>query len=197
MEPVLLLPAAALAILEQMPVSEGLFNFDEHPWINEVFGNSMAGDARFDVLREKKWPAVLMHGDFAPWNIIRRKADVGVRQEALGRRQGEDKPMPIAQCPVPNAQCPMPMALCAIDWENGFLQGFFGMDAIHYVLQVALHVEHRDPAESGATALAQGRGLNGVSDAEVVALIQLCAEWLCRRDGAESAPWYKQVMTSF
>jgi len=198
----------ALGLLEQMPISEETFSFDEHPWIQEVFGKTLVGDPLFDVLRNKQWPPVLMHGDFAPWNLIQRSevslsaialaTAGGQRTEDGGRRSGIRSEK---ENPGPNAQCPGPGSLCAIDWENGFLRGFPGVDHIHYILQVCLHVERRNPDAAGifaVNALCEGAGY---SAREASSLVVLCARWLLLRDCSEgnderNDAWYNCLINS-
>ena len=52
----------------------------------------------------------IVHGDFAPWNVIRRKADEGAIHQAFGVGVGKENL-------APSAPCPEPSALVAIDWE--------------------------------------------------------------------------------
>ncbi len=66
----------------------------------------------------------VVHGDFAPWNVIRRKADVGGWQGEKGSDQGSDfgcqSLPPAADLPTAEkskVRCLRPDPLCVIDWE--------------------------------------------------------------------------------
>ncbi len=167
-----------LDFLSRIPVLPEMFCFDEHPWVNEVFGILLTQDPLFNVLRKKKWPTVLMHGDFAPWNLIQRSGDS----------------CPSAVVGPPSSE------LCAIDWENGFRRGFPQMDYIHYVLQVCLHVTKCDPVKAGRMAIRGLLSQRGIESAEEAAVLTgLCARWLIIRDCAEprescSRNWYETVI---
>ncbi len=62
---------AALHFLEMLPASQAVA-LDEHPWIQAL--RSQAGselERWLEPLGARKWPVVLQHGDFAPWNLVR------------------------------------------------------------------------------------------------------------------------------
>jgi hypothetical protein len=51
---------------------------DEHPWVRSTRERgSEAGklDACFESLAGRRWPVVVQHGDFVPWNLIQRPGD--------------------------------------------------------------------------------------------------------------------------
>lgn len=59
--------------LDALP-SRGDFSVEDHPWIrglhqNEGFEKEGLTEA-LDALSNRKWPAVLQHGDYAPWNLF-------------------------------------------------------------------------------------------------------------------------------
>jgi Phosphotransferase enzyme family len=48
---------------------------EAHPWVRSVRERSSERvelDTGFEALAGKHWPVVLQHGDFAPWNLLRR-----------------------------------------------------------------------------------------------------------------------------
>ncbi len=71
--------------LSNLPPVEGAVDFltslvvsspvpvDEHPWVRGVRergGEEGKLDACFEVLARKRWPVVVQHGDFTPWNVV-------------------------------------------------------------------------------------------------------------------------------
>ena len=57
---------ASLVVSSPMPL-------EAHPWVRSVreqIGSEL--DPWFEILIEKQWPIVVQHGDFAPWNLVRR-----------------------------------------------------------------------------------------------------------------------------
>lgn len=46
---------------------------EDHPWVKGVREQDGKGalDACFEVLAKRRWPVVVQHGDFAPWNLLR------------------------------------------------------------------------------------------------------------------------------
>jgi hypothetical protein len=46
---------------------------DAHPWVRRMRDlGPPAVDAWFEPLSSRRWPVVIQHGDFAPWNLLRR-----------------------------------------------------------------------------------------------------------------------------
>jgi len=59
-----------VAFINKLPASDP-HPLDSHPWacrIREQAGNEL--EKWFEKLENRKWPIVLQHGDFAPWNLI-------------------------------------------------------------------------------------------------------------------------------
>jgi hypothetical protein len=50
---------------------------EAHPWVEELVRAQPGPDLDpwFEVLVGKSWPIVVQHGDFAPWNMLRRADD--------------------------------------------------------------------------------------------------------------------------
>lgn len=56
----------SLAVLPPVPV-------EDHPWVLRIRErNKFEFDSWFETLAGKNWPVVVQHGDFAPWNLLRR-----------------------------------------------------------------------------------------------------------------------------
>jgi thymidylate kinase len=68
--------------LKNLYIKEELYSIHEHPAILELQNNLMEQDiSKSDfndilaMLSHKKWPRVILHGDFAPWNILENKSN--------------------------------------------------------------------------------------------------------------------------
>lgn len=56
----------SLAVLPPVPV-------EYHPWVQRIRERSeFEFDSWFETLTGKNWPVVVQHGDFAPWNLLRK-----------------------------------------------------------------------------------------------------------------------------
>ena len=65
-------PADLTTLLDSFVVSQPL-RLEAHPCVRRMCDRGMPGsdDAWFGVLEGRRWPVVVQHGDFAPWNLIR------------------------------------------------------------------------------------------------------------------------------
>lgn len=64
----------AVSYLASLGVSSPVI-VDDHPWVRSVRERgSEAGklDTCFEALASRRWPVVIQHGDFVPWNLIHR-----------------------------------------------------------------------------------------------------------------------------
>jgi hypothetical protein len=64
--------AEARSFLARLPSSPQAYPLDAHPWIRDL--RSRAGaqlEPWLETLCDRRWPATLQHGDFAPWNLVR------------------------------------------------------------------------------------------------------------------------------
>jgi len=138
--------------LAQLRISDQLFAIDEHPamvrlreqLLNSPEDPSLILDVvKFEEwlvpLRERTWPVVIQHGDFAPWNVLRVAVEERGPRPAISGPRSEEKGQ--------NAENKNQIAnrgassLCAIDWEEGAAEGFPYFDWIHYVSQTAALIE--------------------------------------------------------
>ncbi|CAA9265362.1 MAG: hypothetical protein AVDCRST_MAG93-2381 [uncultured Chloroflexia bacterium] len=56
----------ALTVLPPMPL-------EDHPWVQDIRHRSGGElDHWLEDLADREWPVVVQHGDFAPWNLLRR-----------------------------------------------------------------------------------------------------------------------------
>jgi aminoglycoside phosphotransferase len=151
--------------LEQLKVSDELFQIDTHPAIvrlreqvaeirgqrSEIRGqiSEFAPDLRpltsdlldtlLAPLRTKKWPVVIQHGDFTPWNVLRSAEwSGGVTESGSRGVDAADSHTPILS--------DSNTSLVAIDWEEGTAEGFPHFDLIYYILQTAYFMHHWSPA---------------------------------------------------
>ena len=137
------------AYQEKLQVGDTTYPIEEHPrirWIRsqiteagrreaESGGGAMGRGGRLPVsgagefdqmllpLRKQKWPVVIQHGDFAPWNVLRLRSADSTRNDSDGKERS-----------LPEHGM---RALCAIDWEEGTTEGFPNFDLIHYMAQTA------------------------------------------------------------
>ena len=170
--------------LEQLIVSEEKCEVDEHPAIvrlcEQVTGlsslSSVLSLQDFEEilapLRTQKWPVVIQHGDFAPWNVLRTLADRGQRTE-VGRSLVGGHPS---------------SGLCAIDWEEGCLDGFSYFDLIHYVSQTAALVEKSSPDKCTRYLLDYLAELSAPVRKSVIKL-GLLASWLILKRTLDGDHW--------
>jgi hypothetical protein len=50
-----------------------LVPLEAHPWVRHVWGQvGPELDGWLEILADKRWPVAIQHGDFAPWNLLRR-----------------------------------------------------------------------------------------------------------------------------
>jgi len=68
----LTIPPQAMQMLKKMQSGSSgeIFSFEEHPWIQNTMKMSRDEAQVYKCLCGRKWKAVLMHGDFAPWNLL-------------------------------------------------------------------------------------------------------------------------------
>lgn len=147
--------SAVREYLERLRISDVTFGVDDHPAImrirKEVAGGGwqVASDPRqpstineqldslLEPLREQRWPLVIQHGDFTPWNVLRisegrrLKVEDGSLSSVVSHQSSE---------------------LCAIDWEEGTTEGFPHFDFIYYILQTAYFMHHWSAAQASAYA---------------------------------------------
>jgi hypothetical protein len=82
----LVTPILGRVLLSPLPPPEGVAAYlmslvlsspvplEAHPWVQSIrerSSNVAQLDAWFDVLANRRWPVVVQHGDFAPWNLLR------------------------------------------------------------------------------------------------------------------------------
>jgi hypothetical protein len=165
--------------LNQLRVSDELFEIDRHPAILRIRKQiSEISDQRSGVapdfrpltsdfldtllapLCTQKWPVVVQHGDFAPWNVL-RTSEVGCQ-----RSENSHTHTPIH----PDSTT----SLVAIDWEEGVLEGFPYFDFIYFVLQTGCLI-HGWQAKAVFDYLIPRRAGEGLSMRQITALVGLCA----------------------
>lgn len=86
-EALLTTPVSGRRLPSNLPLATGVAEFSQacvraagvpvrdHPWVRAVREERPEGsrlDGSFEVLATRLWPVVAQHGDFAPWNLIRR-----------------------------------------------------------------------------------------------------------------------------
>jgi hypothetical protein len=65
-------PVELKDLLASLVISQPV-DFDAHPWVRLVREQRGADfEPWFEVLAKKSWPVVVQHGDFAPWNLLKR-----------------------------------------------------------------------------------------------------------------------------
>ncbi|QHI70194.1 phosphotransferase [Tichowtungia aerotolerans] len=177
--------------LEQLHVSDELFEIDEHPAVvrlreqllsytsdNPKAQSLMPNASQFSQwlapLRERAWPVVIQHGDFTPWNIIQRTE--------AGGQKSEDYSPPITDFQITDNGATL---LCAIDWEEGVLDGSPHFDFIYFILQSGCLIHGWEPQRTVDYLLPLLES-EGLSEKESVSLIKLCALEAYFRFGAES-----------
>jgi hypothetical protein len=162
------------AYLEALQISAEGFEVDEHPAIVRLREQVVIRDLQFPgadsqafekmiaPLRTQKWPVVIQHGDFAPWNVLRISEGRMLKAEDLS---------------PPSVVGHQLSELCAIDWEEGTAEGFPYFDLIYYVLQTAFLVHKWSPEKAfkyARTAL-EGRGIDKNRGCSLIRLAMLDA----------------------
>jgi thiamine kinase-like enzyme len=175
--------------LDQLRVSDELFEIDEHPAIVRLRQQVEKGcrlkgavpqqlatinkqlDSLLEPLSMQKWPVVIQHGDFAPWNILR------VREEKVsGCLMLVDSGTSTADnLSIINSQS----RLRAIDWEEGTAEGFPCFDLIYFCLQTGYLMHHWSAAQTTSYAL-NVLTSNGFNEQTALSLIKLSSldAWL-------------------
>ena len=189
--------------LERLRISDVTFDIDDHPAIVRLrkqvagVGDQRAGVCRqssvislqdfFEILaplRAQKWPVVIQHGDFTPWNTIRisessvKSNVLGVTKEAnLHPNNFEPKTFSALKLKTGDGTS---LRLCAIDWEEGTAEGFPYFDLVYYVLQSAFLIHHWSPAQAVPYAL-KLLVSDGLDEQQALAVIKLAALDACFR----------------
>jgi len=73
--PAALPPAQGLAEFSMSLAAPGSMPLEAHPWVRrarDLGEESGLLDRRLEVLAGRSWPVAVQHGDFAPWNLIRK-----------------------------------------------------------------------------------------------------------------------------
>jgi len=122
-------------------------------------------DNLLEPLRKQRWPVVIQHGDFTPWNIL-RVSESGVRREDLSVKQGL-KPNHL------KLKTSDSFRLCAIDWEDGEIEGFPGFDMVYICIQTGYFLHHW-PAEKVLKEAAKAL-LGDLSPEQRVSVVKLGA----------------------
>lgn len=155
--------------LDQLQVSDELFEIDTHPAIvrlrkhladavtmnpDQLSTVNEQLDSLLELLRRQYWPVVIQHGDFAPWNVLRRLSS----------------------------------GICAIDWEEGSVEGFPHFDLIHYVSQTAALVEKWPPERCVQYLMC---GLSDLDEPARRAVIKLglIASWVMLQRSLDGHHW--------
>lgn len=63
------------------------FGICEHPWVKPLLPDPRAS-AWLQSLKEREWPIVPLHGDFAPWNLIRQNGQISAIDWEYGSPDG-------------------------------------------------------------------------------------------------------------
>lgn len=176
--------------LDQLKLSDTLFEMDCHPAILRIrklisADGGMSSDLRppnsdfldslLEPLRTQKWPVVIQHGDFAPWNVLRTAVMNGqkstISPEISRSKKSEDGGL-----------------LFAIDWEEGTAEGFPHFDLIHYVSQTAALVEKWTPEQCARYMMQSFPDLDESTRRAVIKL-GLVASWLMLRRSLDGHHW--------
>jgi hypothetical protein len=65
-------PEASRNFLNTLSVSP-LVDLEVHPWVRQICAEGGPDlDSWLETLGDKRWPVAVQHGDFAPWNLLRR-----------------------------------------------------------------------------------------------------------------------------
>jgi len=170
-------------------IGDDVYSFAAHPWIQMMQAKRALCSEGYPELMRRIWPAAIMHGDFAPWNLIQSS-------EVSGQKSGGGSLIADSQMMDNGA-----LRLYAIDWESGVREGFPFIDAAHYVIQSACNLHQRSPSqaaeESVRVLLEMDRSLNW---AEAKELVRLAIQWLAFRDGLDLSAkgarevWYKELV---
>jgi hypothetical protein len=169
--------------LERLQISDITFGIDVHPSIVRLREQVTVLSSQSSVfslqdfeeilasLRTQKWPVVIQHGDFTPWNVlrVREEKDVGCRMEV-------DKDfLTTDNVSIINSTS----RLCAIDWEEGTTEGLPWLDLIYFCLQTGYLMHHWSAEQTTSYAL-NVLTFNGLNEQVAVSLIKLSAldAWL-------------------
>jgi len=169
---------------------EESYPFLEHPWVQTMQATDSFRPESYPGLMQRQWPVVILHGDFAPWNIIQRT-------EVRGQ-----KPKDCSQPITDNGLADDPSRdLCAVDWESALIEGFPFIDAAHYVIQSAQNLYHWSPAKTADEVIRSLIEMDEtLSCSEARALARLSIDWLVFRDGLDLSSaggregWYRNVI---
>jgi hypothetical protein len=142
--------AKQLETQNHFAVSGHPFFLNLQPHIEEPFYAEMC-----ECLVGRTWPACIMHGDFAPWNLL-------------------------VHSPNRATASPQASSLIAIDWEEGRVDGFPYLDLAYYGLQTAFLMHHWSAAKAATYVADMLQRYADLKDMEAWALVRLAAldAWL-------------------
>jgi hypothetical protein len=85
-------PAAGVADFSMSFTASSPRSIETHPWVRGIQAQeSERGEpyACLEVLADRPWPVVVQHGDFAPWNLLRRpEGTIGAFDWEYGTLEG-------------------------------------------------------------------------------------------------------------